>query len=57
MQKKRRVLKKGKIVITRKGFKLNNHWLFNKKEKKITGKTEKEIYHFLGRLWKPPEER
>jgi len=46
-----------RMVAKRKGFKLNNHGLFNKKGKKIAGKTEQEIYKVLGRPWKSPEER
>lgn len=39
-----------------KGFKLNQHGLF-KNNKKIAGKSEKEIYNALGKAWKPAEER
>ena len=47
-----------RIVARLKGFKLNNHGLFNRKTgRRIAGKTEKEIYHALGRKWKKPEER
>lgn len=45
-----------RMVAKRKGFKLNNHGLF-KGKRRITGKTEREIYKALGRPWKPPEKR
>lgn len=45
-----------RVVAKRKGFKLNQYGLF-KKGKKVAGKTEREIYHALGREWKSPEER
>ena len=42
----------------KKGFKLNQHGLFERRTgKKVAGKTEEEIYHALGRPWKKPEER
>ncbi|HLA23675.1 MAG TPA: hypothetical protein VJZ93_04035 [Candidatus Nanoarchaeia archaeon] len=47
-----------RIIARLKGFKLNSYGLFNRKTgKKIAGKTEREIYHALGRKWKKPEER
>ncbi len=47
-----------RIVAKRKGFKLTQHGLFNRKTgEKIAGKTEKEIYSALGRPYKKPEER
>jgi DNA polymerase (family 10) len=45
-----------RMVAKRKGLKLSQHGLFRGK-KKIAGKTEKQIYHALGRPWKPPEKR
>ena len=45
-----------RVVAKKKGFKLNQHGLF-RKGKRIAGKTEEEIYHALGRPWKPPEKR
>jgi len=45
-----------RVVAKRKGFKLSQHGLF-KKGKRVAGRTEEEIYHALGRPWKPPEER
>jgi len=47
-----------RIVARLKGFKLNNHGLFNRKTgKRIAGKTEREIYAALGRRYKEPWER
>lgn len=47
-----------RVVALRKGFKLNQHGLFNRKTgKKIAGKTETEIYYTLGRPYKEPWER
>ena len=46
-----------RLIAKRKGFKLNNHGLFNKNGKRIAGRTEREIYHSLGREWKLPENR
>ena len=47
-----------RIVARKKGFKLTQHGLFNRKTgKKIAGKTEEEIYHALGRPYKKPEDR
>jgi DNA polymerase (family 10) len=47
-----------RIIAKRKGFKLTQHGLFNRKTgKKIAGKTEKEIYKDLGRKYKSPEKR
>lgn len=47
-----------RLVAKRKGFKLTQHGLFDRKtEKKIAGKTEEEIYHALGRAYKRPENR
>ncbi|MEK6897589.1 MAG: hypothetical protein AABW93_03610 [Nanoarchaeota archaeon] len=45
-----------RVVAKKKGFKLNQHGLF-RKGKRVAGKTESEIYHALGRPWKPPEKR
>ncbi len=47
-----------RVVARKKGFKLNQYGLFERKTgKRIAGKTEHEIYHALGRSWKPPENR
>lgn len=45
-----------RVVAKKKGFKLTQHGLF-KGDKRIAGKTEREIYKALGRPWKLPEER
>ncbi len=45
-----------RIVARKKGFKLNQYGLF-KRNKKVAGRTEEEIYHALGREWKAPELR
>lgn len=46
-----------RVIAKMKGFKLNQHGLFNKQGKRIAGRTEQEIYYALGRQWKSPEER
>lgn len=47
-----------RLVAKRKGFKLTQHGLFDRKTgKKVAGKTEKEIYAALGRPYKKPEDR
>ena len=47
-----------RIIAKRKGFKLTQHGLFDRKTgKKIAGKTETEIYHALGKSYKNPENR
>lgn len=47
-----------RLIAKRKGMKLTQHGLFNRKtEKRIAGKTEKEIYSALGRKYKEPENR
>jgi DNA polymerase (family 10) len=47
-----------RIIARAKGYKLNQHGLFDRKTgKRIAGRTEHEIYHALGRPWKPPEKR
>ncbi len=46
-----------RLVAKRKGLKLNNHGLFDKKGRKFAGKTEREIYYALGRKFKLPENR
>jgi len=46
-----------RMVAKRKGMKLSQHGLFSKTGRRIAGKTEEEIYHVLGRPWKPPEKR
>jgi DNA polymerase (family X) len=46
-----------RLIAKRKGFKLNQYGLFDKKGKKVAGKTEKEIYYSLGRKWKLPKNR
>ena len=45
-----------RVVAKKKGFKLTQHGLF-KGKKRITGKTEEEIYKALGRLYKEPKYR
>jgi len=45
-----------KIAIKR-GWKLNEYGLFDKKNKQIAGRTEEEIYKKLGLDWMPPEMR
>ncbi len=45
-----------RVIAKKKGFTLNNHGLFIGK-KRIAGKTEREIYHALGRSWRRPENR
>jgi DNA polymerase (family 10) len=47
-----------RIIARRKGLKLTQHGLFDRKTgKKIAGKTETEIYHALGKHYKKPENR
>lgn len=47
-----------RVVARKKGFLLNQYGLFNRKTgKRIAGRTEREIYHALGRDWKSPEKR
>lgn len=47
-----------RLVAKRKGFKLTQHGLFDRKTgRRIAGKTEEEIYHALGRPYKKPENR
>lgn len=47
-----------RIVARKKGFKLTQHGLFDRKTgKRIAGKTEREIYFALGRPYKEPWER
>lgn len=45
-----------RMVAKRKGMKLSQHGLF-RHGKRIAGSTEEQIYHALGRPWKPPEKR
>jgi DNA polymerase (family 10) len=45
-----------RMIAKKKGYKLNNHGLW-KGDKKIAGKTEREIYKELGRNYKSPRER
>jgi len=45
-----------RMIAKKKGFKLNNHGLWNG-SRRIAGKTEKEIYKALGRPYKAPEDR
>lgn len=45
-----------RVVAKKKGFKLNQHGLW-KKNKRVAGRTEREIYAALGRPWKPAEKR
>lgn len=46
-----------RIFAKRRGLKLNQYGLFDKRGKRIAGKTEKEIYRALGKKYKPPEKR
>ena len=47
-----------RIIAKKKGFKLNQHGLFDRKtRKRIAGKTEREIYSALGRPYKSPRNR
>lgn len=47
-----------RIYARKKGFKLTQHGLFDRKTgKKIASKTEKEIYNDLGKPYKKPEDR
>jgi DNA polymerase (family 10) len=45
-----------RVIAKKLGFKLTQHGLF-KKEKRIAGKTEREIYQKLGRPYKEPKDR
>ena len=45
-----------RMVAKKLGFKLNQHGLF-KGKKRAAGKTEKDIYHALGRSYKEPKNR
>jgi DNA polymerase (family 10) len=44
-------------IAIKKGYKLNEYGLFDKKNKQIAGKTEEEIYHSLGLDFIEPEMR
>lgn len=44
-------------IAQEKGYKLNEYGIFDKKEKKIAGKTEEEVYRVLGLHYIPPELR
>ena len=47
-----------RVVARKKGFKLTQHGLFSRKTgKRVAGKTEREIYHALGRPYKEPWDR
>lgn len=47
-----------RIIAKKKGYKLTQHGLFNRKTgKRVAGKTEKEIYTALKRHYKRPEDR
>ncbi|MBI2043663.1 DNA polymerase III, partial [Candidatus Pacearchaeota archaeon] len=47
-----------RIIARFKGFKLNQHGLFNRKTGRfIVGRTERDIYRALGRKYKKPEDR
>lgn len=47
-----------RIIARKKGFKLTQHGLFDRKTgKKVAGRTETEIYHALGKHYKMPEKR
>ncbi|MGC8776217.1 MAG: DNA polymerase/3'-5' exonuclease PolX [Minisyncoccia bacterium] len=44
-------------IAIKKGYKLNEYGLFNKKGKQIAGQTEEELYQILGMDYIPPEMR
>jgi DNA polymerase (family 10) len=44
-------------IAIKKGWKLNEYGLFDKNNRQIAGRTEKEIYKKLGLDWMPPEMR
>ena len=47
-----------RVIAKKKGFKLNQYGLFDRKTgKKLAGKTEESIYDALGKPYKVPEER
>ncbi|PIO08454.1 hypothetical protein COU59_01565 [Candidatus Pacearchaeota archaeon CG10_big_fil_rev_8_21_14_0_10_34_12] len=47
-----------RIIARMKGMKLSQHGLFNRKtNRRIAGRTEREIYRALGRRYKEPRER
>ncbi|MDE1810460.1 MAG: DNA polymerase/3'-5' exonuclease PolX [Candidatus Micrarchaeota archaeon] len=46
-----------RTISVRKGYKLNEYGLFNKKGKIIPTKSEEELYAKLGMQWMPPEMR
>ncbi len=46
-----------RMVAKRKGMKLSQHGLFSKSGRRIAGKTERQIYHALGRPYKEPWNR
>ena len=46
-----------RMIAKRKGMKLNQYGLFSKNGRKIASRSEKQIYHSLGRKWKKPENR
>lgn len=47
-----------RVVARKKGFKLNQHGLFSLRTgRRVASRTEREIYHALGRPWKSPERR
>lgn len=47
-----------RTVAKKKGFKLTRWGLFDRETgEKIAGETEAEIYHALGKRWKPPTQR
>ncbi|MBI2045704.1 hypothetical protein HYT23_06605 [Candidatus Pacearchaeota archaeon] len=47
-----------RVVARKKGFKLNQYGLFDRKTKRyIAGRTEEDIYHALGREYKEPWNR
>ena len=45
-----------RVYAKKKGFKLNQHGLF-KNNKRVAGRTEREIYEKLGKQYKPAEKR
>ena len=47
-----------RLMAKENGWKLNEYGLFNEKtEKRLAGKTEQEVYHYMGMQYIPPELR
>lgn len=44
-------------IAVKKGYKLNEYGLYDKKDKLISSKNEEDIYETLGMQWMPPEMR